>query len=116
MRLATVRTTDDRTRAARAEGDRFVLLPCSDVGELLAQRGWMDLIAGFRQSVAAEDVARAAPVLHPNKIICLGLNYATHIAVMPTDTPVPHFVRRRRRGRPVTADLPSGRPAGRDPG
>ncbi|KUN58941.1 2-hydroxyhepta-2,4-diene-1,7-dioate isomerase [Streptomyces canus] len=88
MRLATLRTGDG-TRAARRDGDSYVLLPHADVGELLnSGEDWAraGATAGSERVDAAEAVF--APVVpHPNKIICLGLNYATHIKEMGRDTP-----------------------------
>ncbi|MCX4904650.1 fumarylacetoacetate hydrolase family protein [Streptomyces sp. NBC_00878] len=88
MRLATLRTGEG-TRVGRLDGDYYTLLPQSDLGELLnsgvdwpqaAQRG-----GGMRIAVHE---ARFAPLVpHPNKIVCLGLNYATHIKEMGRDTP-----------------------------
>ncbi len=83
MRLATVRMPDGSTRAARAEQDQWVLLPHADVGALFAD--------GDReaegQRVPRAGAVLANPVPHPNKIICLGLNYASHIAEMGRPTP-----------------------------
>ncbi|MFH8467025.1 fumarylacetoacetate hydrolase family protein [Streptomyces sp. NPDC017991] len=88
MRLATLRTSDG-TRAARRDGDSYVVLPHANVGELLnSGDDWArtGATAGSERVDAAEAVF--APVVpHPNKIICLGLNYATHIEEMGRDTP-----------------------------
>lgn len=90
MRLRTVRIADDRqTAAARQDGDELVLLPFSDVGALLAAGDdWPELAAaadGERLPLAEAPPAPLVP--HPNKIICLGLNYAGHIAEMGRPTP-----------------------------
>ncbi|MFC8674044.1 fumarylacetoacetate hydrolase family protein [Streptomyces griseorubiginosus] len=90
MRLSTVRITDDRvTSAARQEGDELVLLPYADVGALLATGDdWHERAAsadGERLSLAESSLAPLVP--HPNKIVCLGLNYATHIKEMGRPTP-----------------------------
>ncbi|MFF7289505.1 MULTISPECIES: fumarylacetoacetate hydrolase family protein [Streptomyces] len=90
MRLSTVRITDDRvTSAARQEGDELVLLPYADVGALLATGDdWHERAAsagGERLSLAESSLAPLVP--HPNKIVCLGLNYATHIKEMGRSTP-----------------------------
>ena len=79
MRLATLRH-DGCTRAARLEGEEYVLLPAEDVGALLRSGDWRERArdqAGERVAVGAADHAPLVP--HPNKIICLGLNYASHI-------------------------------------
>ncbi|WP_405846538.1 fumarylacetoacetate hydrolase family protein [Streptomyces sp. NBC_01518] len=88
MRLATLRTSDG-TRAARRDGGSYVLLPHANVGDLLnsgADWARAGAAAGSERVSAAEAVF--APVVpHPNKIVCLGLNYATHIKEMGRDTP-----------------------------
>ncbi|MFC9502774.1 fumarylacetoacetate hydrolase family protein [Streptomyces sp. NPDC057002] len=88
MRLATLRVGDG-TRAARREGDSYVLLPDADLGVLLGSGGdWAGAAAGAEgERVAASDAVFAPLVPHPNKVICLGLNYATHIKEMGRDTP-----------------------------
>ncbi|SHH38660.1 fumarylacetoacetate hydrolase family protein [Streptomyces sp. 3214.6] len=89
MKLSTVRVADDRTAAARQEGDELVLLPFSDVGALLAAGDdWPERAAaadGERLPLAEASLTPLIP--HPNKIICLGLNYATHIKEMGRPTP-----------------------------
>ncbi|WP_328902826.1 fumarylacetoacetate hydrolase family protein [Streptomyces sp. NBC_00441] len=88
MRLATLRVRGE-TRAARLDGDEYVLLPFPDVGALLAAGASWREIAARRGSerLASADALHAPVVPHPNKIICLGLNYATHIAEMGRGTP-----------------------------
>ncbi|MGW0705863.1 fumarylacetoacetate hydrolase family protein [Streptomyces sp. NPDC002643] len=90
MRLSTVRVADGRqTAAARQEGDELVLLPHSDVGALLATGDdWQERAAaadGERLPLAGASLAPLVP--HPSKIVCLGLNYATHIREMGRPTP-----------------------------
>lgn len=87
MRLCTVRI-DGRATAARQDGDELVLLPYADVGELLdSGPDWQQRAAvdGERAPYAAASLAPVVP--HPNKIVCLGLNYATHIAEMGRPAP-----------------------------
>jgi acylpyruvate hydrolase len=79
VRLATV-TVGGRTSAARAEDDRYVLLPYADAGELLEQAGWSRLAAADGESVATADVRVEPVVPHPPKIVCLGRNYAEHVS------------------------------------
>ncbi|WP_330351187.1 fumarylacetoacetate hydrolase family protein [Streptomyces sp. NBC_00582] len=89
MRLSTVRVADDQTAAARLEGEELVLLPFSDVGALLAAGDdWPErAVAAGGKRVPLAEASLAPLVPHPNKIICLGLNYATHIKEMGRPTP-----------------------------
>jgi acylpyruvate hydrolase len=79
MRFATIRTAAG-TAAARLDGDTLIPLDAADVGELLA--------AGDPAAAAATAGAAPVPVagadfaqlvISPSKIICVGLNYRTHI-------------------------------------
>ena len=45
--------------------------------------------AGSSQTIALADVKLLAPVPHPDKIICIGLNYSDHAA--ETGQPIPKF-------------------------
>lgn len=88
MRLSTVRLDQGGTAAARQEGDELVLLPFSDVGTLLSSGpDWIQRAAGDGDRIPLAGVSFATLVPHPNKIVCLGLNYATHIAEMGRPTP-----------------------------
>ncbi len=83
MRLATVRTPSG-TRAAIVEGDSLTLLDHADVGAFLA--------SGASPEPSGEQVpldgATLAPVIpSPGKIICVGMNYAAHIAEMGHEPP-----------------------------
>ena len=76
MRFATIRT-DRGTTAARLDADVLVPLAAGDVGELLAAGD-----APERDGAAAVPAAQAdfAPVVtRPGKVICVGLNYRSHI-------------------------------------
>ena len=86
MRLLTVRGPDG-TRAARMEDERVVEVepPHEDVGALLAS-GALES-AGSGRSL--DDVELAPVVTRPDKIICLGLNYRSHIEEMGGEPP-PH--------------------------
>jgi acylpyruvate hydrolase len=79
MRFATIRTAAGTT-AARLDGDSLVPLDAADIGELLDSGDAASVAA--RTGVSAVPVAEAdfAPlVVNPSKIICVGLNYRTHI-------------------------------------
>jgi acylpyruvate hydrolase len=87
MRLSTVRI-HGRTAAARQDGDDLVVLPYADVGDLLAAGpDWPQRAAADGDRVPRATASLAPVVPHPNKIICLGLNYATHITEMGRPTP-----------------------------
>jgi acylpyruvate hydrolase len=82
MRLATVRRSDGTTAAARLEGDELILLPYLDVGALLAEPEWREAAgaeSGERVALAGADLA---PTVRPAKVICVGLNYRSHIEEM----------------------------------
>ena len=80
MRFATIRTASGMT-AARLDGDTLTPLNAPDVGALLAIGGGAAAAsarAGAAPVLAAE--ADFAPVVpDPSKVICVGLNYRTHI-------------------------------------
>lgn len=91
MRLVTLRTPGG-TRAGRIEGEEVVELDYPDVGALLAAHagaGSLDAVAGqaggARHPLATADLAPVVP--RPAKILCQGLNYASHIAEMGHDMP-----------------------------
>jgi acylpyruvate hydrolase len=79
MRFATIRH-EGETRAARLEGDELVLLRYSNVGELLAASDSGAAAFDELGGSVALDVADFAPIVpRPQKVICVGLNYKSHI-------------------------------------
>jgi len=87
MRLVTIRTSNG-TRAARLDGDRVIELDAPDVGSLLSDPDWARVAAaggGAGRDLADADLATLVPT--PSKIICLGLNYASHIKEMGRELP-----------------------------
>ena len=87
MKLATIRTGAGTT-AVRIDGEEAVDLGVSDVGALLRLDGWQTWAAsvdGARQPLEALDYAPLVP--DPDKIICVGLNYRSHIAETGAATP-----------------------------
>lgn len=88
MRLATLRTADG-TAAARLDGDTYTIIEgCADLSELLAEPDWRELAAaasGPRVAVADAELETLLP--SPSKVICVGLNYATHIREMGRELP-----------------------------
>jgi acylpyruvate hydrolase len=87
MRLATIRRPDGTTAAARLDGDELVVLPYPDVVALLAEPGWREAagaVDGERLPLAGVDLA---PTVRPTKVICVGLNYRSHIEEMGRELP-----------------------------
>lgn len=87
MRLATIRTGEG-TRAVRVEDGRHIDLGLPDVGTLLRLPNWHDHAAaadGFSSESEGADLAPVVP--RPGKIICVGLNYRTHILEMGRELP-----------------------------
>jgi acylpyruvate hydrolase len=88
VKLATLRTADGTT-AVRVEEERLVDLGRPDVGAVLARPDWSRWAAtasGVRSLPAAG--AQFAPLVpRPSKIVCVGLNYRTHIGEMGRELP-----------------------------
>jgi acylpyruvate hydrolase len=81
-----------RTEAVRVDDDgQCTGLGFADVGELLAQDGWLDTAAtaapatGTRHPLDEADLAPVVP--RPGKVICVGLNYRNHILEMGRELP-----------------------------
>jgi acylpyruvate hydrolase len=89
MKLATIRDGEG-TLAVRVEGDHAVELPAADVREVLDHDLWHDWAAGVdgpRRPLAGLDYAPLVP--SPDKIVCVGLNYRSHI--LETGREVPEY-------------------------
>lgn len=90
MELVTVRH-DGGFRAGRVEGDDIVLLRWPTVKELLADGGQAEAASADEGQSVSRAAAELAPIVpRPDKIICVGVNYADHIAEMgrtPPDHP-----------------------------
>lgn len=87
MKLATIRTADG-TRAVRVEEKAAVELGHPDLGALLRRPDWRTEAAvadGVRHHLGALDYAPVVP--QPEKIVCVGLNYRTHIVEMGRELP-----------------------------
>lgn len=87
MKLATIRT-GGATRAVRVDDTHAVELGAPDLGAFLAQPSWRSLAAdadGPRHRIDGLDYAPVVP--RPEKIVCVGLNYATHIREMGRELP-----------------------------
>ncbi len=88
MIIATIRR-ESETTAVRVEKDsgEVVLLPFSDVGVLLQQSDWRSVAAMDGARVSMADVSYAPLVPRPDKIVCVGLNYRSHVLEMGRELP-----------------------------
>lgn len=87
MKLATIRTPSG-TAAVRVDDDEAVELGARDLGELLRREGWAEQAAAAAGSRHPRDGLVYAPLVpDPDKIICVGLNYRTHIREMGRELP-----------------------------
>jgi len=87
MRLATIRTAAGPA-AVRVDGDSVIEIGAPDVGALLTDPGWRERAAaadGPRHAAGGLDYAPVVP--NPGKIVCVGLNYRTHIQEMGRELP-----------------------------
>jgi acylpyruvate hydrolase len=79
MRFATIRSGSGTT-AARFDGDTLTPLDAPDVGALLVADGGPAAVPASAAAPVLVAEADFAPVVtNPSKIICVGLNYRTHI-------------------------------------
>jgi len=88
VKLATIRH-GGTTAAVRIDGDRAVEISgAATLGELLAQPDWRNVAAsasGIGHEVAVLDYEVLVP--RPDKIVCVGLNYRSHISEMGREPP-----------------------------
>lgn len=89
MKLATIRTGQG-TRAVRVDEGHAVDLGDEDLGSFLARQDWLARARDAAgEQVPLGDVEYAPLVTNPGKIICVGLNYRTHI--LETGRPLPDY-------------------------
>jgi acylpyruvate hydrolase len=87
MKLATIRTAAG-TAAVRVDGDTVTEVGARDVGALLADPGWRERAEAADGSPHRAGTLDYAPVVpRPGKIVCVGLNYRTHIEEMGRELP-----------------------------
>lgn len=89
MKLATLRRRGS-TVAVRVDSDSSatVIDGYADLAELLAVENWKAIAqnaSGKKLNLSGADYAPVVP--NPGKIICVGLNYATHITEMGRELP-----------------------------
>ena len=92
MKLATIRLNNENgpggTRAVRLDGDQHVDLGYASVGDLLAEEDWTSRAAATGSTSYPAEAADFAPVVpQPSKVVCVGLNYRSHIEEMGRDLP-----------------------------
>lgn len=89
MKLATLRTTDGATAAARLDGGVYTEIEgFPDLGSLLGQEDWGQLARTASGPQHQAGTVGLAPVVpHPSKVLCVGLNYRSHIQEMGRDLP-----------------------------
>jgi acylpyruvate hydrolase len=87
MRLATIRTAAG-TRAVRLDGRQAIETGDADVRALLERTDWSAQAAAAAGPVHDVDGLDYAPLVPaPEKILCVGQNYADHIAEMGHEPP-----------------------------
>jgi acylpyruvate hydrolase len=87
MRLATIRTAAG-TRAVRLDGRQAIETGDADVRALLERPDWSAQAAAAAGPVHDVDGLDYAPLVPaPEKILCVGQNYADHIAEMGHEPP-----------------------------
>ena len=87
MKLATIRDGGS-TRAVRIDGDEAIDLGVADVRAVLERDGWQDWAAsvdGSPRPVEGLDYAPLVP--RPDKTLCVGLNYRSHILETGNELP-----------------------------
>lgn len=92
MRLATLRTAGATAAVLVSETEAIEILGFAHLGDLLRTDGWQDIAraASGPRHVLAEVGQQewAAVVPDPGKILCVGLNYRSHIQEMGRELPV----------------------------
>lgn len=88
MKLTTLQL-DGRTAAARLDGTDYVEIDgYADLGSLLQEADWKSIAekaSGARHPVDGAVLAKL--VAEPSKVLCVGLNYKSHITEMGRDLP-----------------------------
>ena len=87
MKLATARI-DGTTRAVKVAGDSLIDLGAADLGDFLARPDWRQTAADTTEPKRpSAGITFATLVAAPSKVVCVGLNYRTHIQEMAHDLP-----------------------------
>lgn len=88
MKLATLRS-QGTTTAARFDGETYTAITGhADVGSLLTDPDWQAVAARADGATISAEAADLAPVVtQPSKVICVGMNYRSHILEMGSTPP-----------------------------
>ncbi|GGJ42764.1 fumarylacetoacetate hydrolase family protein [Streptomyces brasiliensis] len=87
MKLTTLKTATG-TSAARLDGDTYTLLPYADLSILMAAGDWRAAAAAEGgETVAAAEATLTTLLPSPSKVICMGRNYAEHVAEFGHEMP-----------------------------
>lgn len=87
MKLATL-DLGSFTVAARVDGDEYVEISgYGDVAELLNNVDWKSVAESADGTRHGKDSKLASVVTNPSKVLCVGLNYASHIKEMGLEVP-----------------------------
>lgn len=90
MRLISVRLSDGQTSAAVMTPDGARLIDSADVGKLLGEGEFAELVSRAVESgekVNLDQVQMLPVVPDPKKILCCGLNYRAHVREMNREEP-----------------------------
>lgn len=92
MRLVTVKTANGTCAAIEDAAGRRAIAdgngrPYRDIGELLARDADWRAAAGRATQTLPADAPVLRPVLDPGAIVCVGLNYRTHVLEMGRELP-----------------------------
>jgi acylpyruvate hydrolase len=91
MRLGTLQTGASTTAAVARDGEVVPVAGYEDAGALLADPGGLDAARRAEQAdgagIHAGDAVVARPVLNPGAVVCVGLNYRSHILEMGRELP-----------------------------
>ncbi|SDK35948.1 acylpyruvate hydrolase [Cryobacterium psychrotolerans] len=89
MRLATLEVNGSSTAAVEVNG-LFVSLPAADVGALLKQPDWRQVVEAHladEPAVSVRDADYRAVIPAPSKVLCCGHNYSEHIRELGRELP-----------------------------
>jgi acylpyruvate hydrolase len=87
MKLTTIMTPSG-CRAVRIDADGYTELGSPDLGQLLARQDWREHAAAHQGAVHDQQSVQLLPVIpNPGKVVCVGLNYRSHILEMGRELP-----------------------------